>query len=103
MSTGACLQGKVRAIVYSHCRRTGATGSPGHRHPGLHPGEVGREALKDEERLLGIMRAEVTAKEARVKVLRSALESVDKKDWEPVIGIETRLPRSPSRPSVKRA
>ena len=33
-----------------------------------------RAALKDEERLLGIMRAEVAAREARVEMLRSTLE-----------------------------
>ena len=61
-----------------------------------------RSILKEEERLLSVMRAEVTAREARVEVLRSALESADKKDWELVIGFETRLPRLPPRPSVRR-
>ena len=59
------------------------------------------EALKEEERLLGIMRAEVTAREARVKVLRSALESAENRDWKLVIGFETLLPRLPT--TVKRA
>ena len=45
-----------------------------------------RAALKEEERLLSIMRAEVTAREARAEVLRSALESAGKKEWESVIG-----------------
>ena len=45
--------------------------------------------------LLTIMRAEVAAREARAEVLRSALDSADNKDWEPVIGFETRLPRLP--------
>ena len=61
-----------------------------------------REALKEEERLLNIMRAEVIAREARAAVLRSAQEYADNKDWEPVIGFETRLPRLPPRPSVRR-
>ena len=61
-----------------------------------------RATLKEEERLLSVMRAEVTAREARVEVLRSALESADKKDWELVIGFETRLPRLPPRPPVRR-
>ena len=51
-----------------------------------------RKALKEEERLLAIMRAEVTAREARVEVLRLALESTDNKNWEPVIRFETWLP-----------
>ena len=60
-------------------------------------------ALKDEERLLAIMRAEVTAREARVDMLRSTLERAENKEWEPLIGFETRIPPLPRRPACKRA
>ena len=56
-----------------------------------------RTDLKEEERLLTIMRAEVSAREARAEVLGSALDSADKRDWELVIGFESRLPRMPPR------
>ena len=62
-----------------------------------------RAALKEEERLLSIMRAEVTAREARAEVLHSALESADKREWESVIGFESRLSRLPPRPPVRQA
>ena len=62
-----------------------------------------RDALKDKERLIGIMRAEVAAREARVEVLRSTLECAENKEWEPLIGFETRLLRLPPRPGFKRA
>ena len=48
------------------------------------------------------MRAEVAAREARVEVLRSTLESAENKEWEPLIGFETRLPCLPPRPAFKR-
>ena len=62
-----------------------------------------RTALKEEERLLNIMRAKVSAREARAEVLRSALDSEDKRDWESVIWFESWLPHLPPRPPVRRA
>ena len=62
-----------------------------------------RAALKDEERLLGVMRAEVAAREARVDVLRTTLERAENKEWEDLIGFETKLPPLPKRPALKRA
>ena len=47
-----------------------------------------RAALQDEERLLGIMRAEAAAREARVDVLRTILERAESQDWENLIGFE---------------
>ena len=62
-----------------------------------------RAALADEERLLGIMRREADAREVRVGVLRATLEKAENKDWEDLIGFETKLPPLPKRPVTKRA
>ena len=57
-----------------------------------------RAALKAEETLLGIMRAEVAAREARVDMLRSTLECAENKEWNPLLGFKTRIP--PSSPEA---
>ena len=49
------------------------------------------------------MRKEVDAREARVDVLRITLEKAENKDWEDLIGFETKLPPLPKRPAIKRA
>ena len=49
------------------------------------------------------MRKEADAREARVDVLRATLEKAENKDWEDLIGFETKLPPLPKRPVTKRA
>ena len=60
-----------------------------------------RAALADEERLLDVIRKEEDAREARVDVLHLTLEKAENKDWEDLIGFETKLPPLPKRPATK--
>ena len=53
--------------------------------------------------MLDIMRKEADAREVRVDVLRATLEKAENKDWEDLIGFETKLPPLPKRPVTKRA
>ena len=48
------------------------------------------------------MKAEVAAREARIDVLHTTLERAENKEWEDLIGFETKLPPLPKRPAHKR-
>ena len=61
------------------------------------------KTLKDEVRMLEIMKAEVAAREERIVFLKDILGSVDKGEFEPVFGFESRMPGLPLRPRSRRS